>query len=192
LRPLLTVTLESQPLESVAADVLVVGVGLDDRPLRGAAGYADWRLCGQLRDLVASGRISGAHGQAALVIAGVGLRTRRLLILGLGTRSALDVSQWQALGHDAIDRSIRLCAKTVALGIAQDACIDSDPALDGTADAVAGLISGAADAVLASGVELDVALLGTSLAIPPETRIPAGVEVRLPGSAISNEQPQAV
>ena len=32
-----------------ARDCLVLPVFKDDRPLRGAAGLADWRLCGRLR-----------------------------------------------------------------------------------------------------------------------------------------------
>lgn len=191
MKPVLTVKLESEPLECIRADVLVVGVAPTDRPLRGAAGYADWRLCGRLWKLVSSGKISGVRGQASLVIAGCGLQTRLLLVLGLGPRRSLDASEWREFGRDAIDRSLALCAETVALAIVQDALIDPATAQQEQVDAVSGLVSGAAQAVLARGAGLGLALLGSSLAVPNDPEVPAGVEVRLPGSAFSTELPMA-
>ncbi len=195
MKPVLTVKLESDPLERIRADVLVVGVAPTDRPLRGGAGYADWRLCGGLWKLVSSGRISGARGQASLVIPGRGLQTRLLLVLGLGPRQSLTISEWQELGRDAIDRSIGLRAETVALAIVQDAFVDRPTAdrstldrstLDERIEAVGGLISGAANAVLARRTGLGLAILGSSLTVPDATAVPAGVEVRLLGSVPSH------
>ena len=41
-------------------DALVVPVWSDVRPLRGAAGLLDWRLCGRLSQMIREGRVSGA------------------------------------------------------------------------------------------------------------------------------------
>jgi hypothetical protein len=190
LKPVLTVKLASEPLERIRADVLVVGVAPTDRPLRGAAGYADWRLCGHLWELVSSGRILGTRGQASLVIAGDGLQTRLLLVLGLGPRRSLDGPVWQELGRDAIDRSLGLCAQTVALAIVEDALIGPPTDPQRQAEAVSGLVCGAAHAVLAREATLEVSFLGPTLAVPPDTTVPAGVEVQLPGSGHSTELPQ--
>ncbi len=201
MKPVLTVKLESDPLERIRAEVIVVGVAPTDRPLRGGAGYADWRLCGGLWKLVSSGRISGARGQASLVIPGGGLQTRLLLVLGLGPRHSLTISEWQEFGRDAIDRSMGLRAETVALAIVQDAFVDrptADRSTDGRStedrstvdreriEAVGGLISGAANAVLARRTGLGLAILGSSLTVPEATAVPAGVEVRLLGSVPSH------
>jgi hypothetical protein len=199
LKPVLTVKLESDSLERVRADVLVVGVAPTDRPLQGVAGYADWRLCGRLWKLVSGGRISGERGQASLVIPGAGFRTRLLLVLGLGPRSSLEVSDWQQLGRDAIDRSLGLRANTVTLAILEDAFVD--PAATGESardtektDALGGLISGAAHAVAARGEGLELAVIASSvsssvsLSIPKDAAIPAGVEIRVAGSALSQRQ----
>ena len=39
----------------------------DERPLRGAAGLCDWRLCGRLSRLIKQGRIAGGDGEVTLL-----------------------------------------------------------------------------------------------------------------------------
>lgn len=65
-------------------DGLVLPVFKDDRPLRGAAGLADWRLCGRLSRLLRSDRATAAHGETLLLPPGHRLRFRRVLWFGLG------------------------------------------------------------------------------------------------------------
>ena len=80
----LAIELETGPIERARVDLAIVGFSTTDRPLRGAAGRADWRLCGRLSRLIASGRIEGHAGEAALLPGGGGLRAPLLLALGLG------------------------------------------------------------------------------------------------------------
>ncbi len=65
-------------------DCLVLPVFKDDRPLRGAAGLADWRLCGKLSRLVKSNRASADAGESMLLPPGRRLRFSRILWFGLG------------------------------------------------------------------------------------------------------------
>ena len=65
-------------------DCLVLPVFKDDRPLRGAAGLADWRLCGKLSRLVKSNRASAEAGESMLLPPGRRLRFSRILWFGLG------------------------------------------------------------------------------------------------------------
>lgn len=187
MKPVLSVDVESDSLERIRADVLVVGVAPMDRPLRGAAGVVDWRLCGRLWNLVSAGKILGMRGEASLVISGGGFQTRLLLVLGLGPRRSLDRSVWQGLGRDATARSMGLRAETVALAIVQDALIDPATAHHEHADAVVGLIAGAADAVLERGSHLRLVLPEASSAALEGLSIPAGVEIRLPGTSFSKK-----
>jgi hypothetical protein len=62
----------------------VLPVFKDDRPLRGAAGLADWRLCGRLSRLVKSSRATAEAGEALLLPPGRRLRFSRILWFGLG------------------------------------------------------------------------------------------------------------
>ncbi|MDQ3366897.1 MAG: hypothetical protein M3680_15855 [Myxococcota bacterium] len=65
-------------------DCLVLPVFKDDRPLRGAAGLADWRLCGRLSRLVKADQATAAAGEAVLLPAGRRLPFARVMWFGLG------------------------------------------------------------------------------------------------------------
>jgi len=70
--------------DETARDCLVLPVFRDDRPLRGAAGLADWRLCGRLSRLVKAHRASAEAGETLLLPPGRRLRFARILWFGLG------------------------------------------------------------------------------------------------------------
>jgi hypothetical protein len=65
-------------------DCLVLPVFKDDRPLRGAAGLVDWRLCGRLSRLLKSQRASGDAGETMMLPPGRRLRWKRVMWFGLG------------------------------------------------------------------------------------------------------------
>ncbi|MBA3822054.1 MAG: hypothetical protein H0X17_24430 [Deltaproteobacteria bacterium] len=65
-------------------DCLVLPVFKDDRPLRGAAGLADWRLCGRLSRLVKADQATGTAGEAVLLPPGRRLPFARVMWFGLG------------------------------------------------------------------------------------------------------------
>lgn len=67
-----------------AHDALLVPVFSDERPLRGAAGLADWRLCGRLTRLLKARRLLGARGETVLFPPGRRLSFARLLLFGVG------------------------------------------------------------------------------------------------------------
>lgn len=65
-------------------DAMVLPVFVNDRPLRGAAGLVDWRLCGRLSRLLKTERASGTARETLLLPPGRRLRFGRLLWFGLG------------------------------------------------------------------------------------------------------------
>jgi hypothetical protein len=66
-------------------DGLILSFFVDERPLRGVAGLADWRLCGRLSRLLKAGRLRGARDEVTLLPpAGRRLPFHRLMLLGLG------------------------------------------------------------------------------------------------------------
>lgn len=67
------------------AGALLITFFADERPLRGAAGLADWRLCGRLSALIRRGKLSGTRGETLLLPPGRRLKFSRLLLFGLGT-----------------------------------------------------------------------------------------------------------
>ena len=74
--------------DEAARDCLVLPVFKDDRPLRGAAGLVDWRLCGRLSRLVKSNRATAEAGETMMLPAGRRLRFTRIMWFGLGDAKA--------------------------------------------------------------------------------------------------------
>jgi hypothetical protein len=65
-------------------DTLVLSVFKDERPLRGAAGLADWRLCGKLSRLVKSNKVDANARETLLLPATRRLPFSKILWFGLG------------------------------------------------------------------------------------------------------------
>ena len=63
-------------------DALLLPIFSDERPLRGAAGLADWRLCGRLTRLLKRSRLSGARGETLLLPPGRRLTFARIMLFG--------------------------------------------------------------------------------------------------------------
>jgi hypothetical protein len=82
--PLSVLPLDLARWDESARDALVLPVFKDDRPLRGAAGLADWRLCGRLSRLVKSNRATAEAGETLLIPPGRRLPFSRILWFGLG------------------------------------------------------------------------------------------------------------
>jgi hypothetical protein len=78
-------------------EALVLSLFTDERPLRGAAGLADWRLCGRLSRLIKSRRLSGKSDEVVMTPpAGGRLRFPRLMIFGLGAQRGFDEARYQS------------------------------------------------------------------------------------------------
>ncbi len=56
----------------------------DERPLSGATGFLDWRLCGQLSKILGSGFFVGAPGDKLLVPSDERVPARKVFAVGLG------------------------------------------------------------------------------------------------------------
>jgi len=174
------VELDDKPLERAPADLVVVGFSPDDRPLRGSASRADWRLCGELWGLVTSRKLNGTLGQAALLSTAGSLRSPLLLVLGLGHRAELVADTWRELGRDLTRRALDLRVNRAVLGLASDA---ANLGPEGTR----ALFSGALAAVAERSAELHLAMVGeeaparlSELRSLEQAGLPAGVSLRLP------------
>jgi leucyl aminopeptidase len=111
----LELLVETTPFERIEADLAVAGFFLDEKPIRGPAGRADWRLCGVVTDLVGEGRLRGKVGEAALVPSMGRLGADRVLLLGLGRRSAFRVGRAKDTSHAAVSRGLALGARSVVI-----------------------------------------------------------------------------
>lgn len=134
--------------ERVQADLLAVPVFSDERPLRGAASRADWRLCGRISRLLAEGRFGGRPGEAVLAASFGGLSTPLVLALGAGSRRFFDAAGLQAFAGEAVRRALALRVSTLSLPMAAETAEGA-----GLAEREERLLFGAADALATRAAE---------------------------------------
>jgi len=79
-----TVPLTLEALDPLPVDTVCLFVPEDERPLTGAAGYVDWRLCGQLSRLLVDGFFKGSRGESLLLPSNGRIGAPRVVVLGLG------------------------------------------------------------------------------------------------------------
>lgn len=108
-----TVPLTLEALDPLPVDTLCLFVPEDERPLTGAAGYADWRLCGQLSRLLVDGFFKGGRGESLLLPSGGRIGASRVVVLGLGP------------GGEALDPRVLRTALTQAADVLNRAQVES-------------------------------------------------------------------
>ena len=113
---LLTVEL-SRWDQAPPGDAVCVPVWTDVRPLRGAAGLLDWRMCGRLSAMLASGKVTGAEGEQTLFPSAHRLPWRLVLALGVGPRRDFSERRFQACVQRAFEAVRGLGARRLALAL---------------------------------------------------------------------------
>lgn len=77
--------------DAADADAIALCFFADERPLRGAAGLADWRLGGRLSRLLKAGKLTGAAGETTMLPPARGRLTfPRVVLFGLGESAGFD------------------------------------------------------------------------------------------------------
>lgn len=156
----LVLEVDAGPLERTPADVAVVYFFDTDRPLQGGAGRVDWRLCGQLSELLVAGKLNGRCGESVLLQSGRGLAAPLLIGLGLGARNAFDGEACEALGADAARRALDLGAHSLALPLPDPHAGDLE-----LPERIDALVAGALVAIAERGGELRLRL------VPPAAEV---------------------
>ncbi|MBZ0121775.1 MAG: leucyl aminopeptidase [Sandaracinaceae bacterium] len=83
-------------LDELKSEAIALAFFEDERPLRGAMGLLDWRLCGALSRLILRGRASGALGETVLVATHGRLPCDKLFLFGCGASGDLDEGRFRA------------------------------------------------------------------------------------------------
>lgn len=105
-------------LDSVGnVDSLCLFVAEDERPLRGIAGYVDWRLSGRLSEVLLDGFFTGVPSDWLLVPSSGRLTASRIFVAGLGPSTNLNASTLGEALHGVAQRLARAKVKAVALEI---------------------------------------------------------------------------
>src|SRR6059058_2129638 len=98
-----------------APETLVLPFFGDERPLRGAAGLCDWRLCGRLSRLLQSSRVAGKWGEVTMYPPGKRLPFQRLLLVGLGAGDRFDEKAAHEVSRIIADKMRKLAMARYAL-----------------------------------------------------------------------------
>ncbi len=105
-------------LDALRTELLVVPVFSDERPLRGAAGLADWRLCGRLSQHLMRGELSGEFDEALLMPPPERrIAAERLLCLGAGARASVDTEQLRRYLRRLVTRALGMRVRTMAVAL---------------------------------------------------------------------------
>ena len=96
-------------------ETLVLPFFADERPLRGAAGLCDWRLCGRLSRLLQSSRVAGKWGEVTMYPPGKRLPFQRLILVGLGAADRFDEKAAHEAGKLIADKMRKLGQPRYAL-----------------------------------------------------------------------------
>src|SRR4030066_663063 len=87
----------SLPVDKIEADVVALTFFEDERPLRGVAGLADWRMNGALSRLIMNETLCGREGESLLMSTDGRILSPRLLLFGLGESKVFDGKRFQGL-----------------------------------------------------------------------------------------------
>jgi len=140
----LALEIETARLDQVIVDVLVTPFFSCDRPLRGPAARADWRLCGLLSELLQREELAGQQGEAALIPTGGRMRSPTLLVMGLGPRSDFGEEALRELARSAALRLLGLRASLVGIALPGEVAsrLDTSRAAGVVLEGVARALSG--------------------------------------------------
>lgn len=114
-----------EELDAFQGDVVLAVVGEDERPLRAANAWIDWRLYGTVSELLKREIFTGKFGEKCLMPTYGKFQFERLILLGAGpliessTSPSDDVgqTQWRQLA-ELIDQTIRsLKVRTLGLSL---------------------------------------------------------------------------
>ena len=104
-------------LSELKTEALCLPFFLDERPMRGPSGLVDFRLCGRVSKLIASGRMHGELGEAVLMPARPRMFAERLVWLGAGVFAELDEARFRKLVHGTLTRLSDLRVRAAALSL---------------------------------------------------------------------------
>lgn len=105
-------------------DSLCLFVAEDERPLKGAAGWVDWRMCGTLSRVLMNGFFVGAEADSLLVPTLGRFPVPRVFVIGLGPAKKLGPEALGRVLGKAAEVLQRAKAEAVALELPGEGLLD--------------------------------------------------------------------
>src|SRR5688572_3625202 len=98
---------ELKQIDALRCEALALPLFSDERPLRGALGLVDWRMCGFESRLRGVGRLQGAWQETVLIPARPKLTMDKLFLFGVGASAELDAARVRAAVDHMLDTLAR-------------------------------------------------------------------------------------
>ena len=123
---------ELKQIDALRCEALALPLFSDERPLRGALGLVDWRMCGFLSQLRHQGRVLGAPRETVLIPARPKLSMDKLFLFGLGSQAEFDPAQLRPAIDHMLDTLARARVRTTALALPGRAlgCVAPEKAME--------------------------------------------------------------
>lgn len=118
------------PVDKVDVEVVALTFFEDERPLRGVAGLADWRMNGALSRLILNETVSGKEGESLLVSTDDRILSPRLLLYGLGNSELFDGKKFQEILATFIGTLKKLKLSRLAITIPGSSLFSTPKAVD--------------------------------------------------------------
>jgi hypothetical protein len=104
----------------LGADLVVLSVFSDERPLRGLAGLLDWRVAGRISRLLRGERFVGHRGERTLLPSMMAGSPARWVLIGLGEGAAFDEEVATQAGASLAAMCLGLRPDSVLVGAPAD------------------------------------------------------------------------
>jgi hypothetical protein len=123
---------ELAQIDALRCEALALPFFSDDKPLRGALGLLDWRMCGFVSRQLRAGKIEGAPLETILIPGRPKLSMDKLFVLGLGARASFDEAMLSIALRHLLDTLARARVRSTALVLPgrNGACISAVKAME--------------------------------------------------------------
>lgn len=108
---------DSKSLDILHSEAILLPFFSDERPLTGALGLIDWRMCGFVSRLIQKGVVQGRLGETVLVPLQPRFASHKLFLFGLGPRDSFDPGLQQSVIERMLDVGTRARVRAMALGL---------------------------------------------------------------------------
>src|SRR5687768_14576812 len=106
---------ELKPMDALRCEALALPLFSDERPLRGALGLCDWRMCGFVSNLLRNGQLAGTLLETVLIPARPKLCLDKLFLFGLGAHAEFDAQRFEQVMRHMLETLTRARVRTTAL-----------------------------------------------------------------------------
>ena len=109
-------------LDGLRCEAMALAVFEDERPLRGALGLVDWRLCGQVSRVLLRGHARGALGERVLIPTRRRLPFDKLFLFGAGASADFDDARFASVTQHLLDTLDRARVRSSVVGLPGRSC----------------------------------------------------------------------